>query len=692
MCENKKPYINLWFGNFFEPAFSDKKFLKKSIEEIKGLGFNSIQLDSKSWQDFFDRYEGKEASQYIEMQEYMMECIKENDLTHNFLAIYLNGDNLYPSIRYSPAVIGEGIININGENCNYYKYWSDKAQNSMIEHLNGLFKLYKDNHTTINDNDEKMFPVCTMWDPIAMPSFDENGKKRYLTWLENKYRDIDILNEKYKINVKDFSEILPEQYWFDEEITDNDFVNRTADFYKYTDNMLYKSYELKEYFKSMKNRIENTEHKIFKMPILSQWGVFLNISSSHDFERSPSDLWDTARRGIDPYELEEYVDNCTFTSVPILDNGDANAYSSSFQNSMIRNMNRNREFYVGFYLGRYLFNDIYSIITPAEIIGTAVASGASGYYSYGYCGLDDGGVMHKIKGPFKESIGTANNWANTVIPKIKSQKKKQIAILYPSGMALVEPYGIKNAERHRLDSLGFYKSVCDSGFMADIIHINQIAEGELSKYSTLIIPTNTCYDIEINKQAEVKIKEFVLDGGILFHDVKNQIATRTFNIQSKPCENECVRYEEGIILSGNDFEYYESGNAIAKYQDSKKNAIISTQFGKGIVYSIGFQYGYEYMSKETFSVPPQYKNNEYYPLCVCDHDPFKELLLKHNQPIITGEKDIEFAYFDNGIVIVNHTAYIYNTSKIEGEKHFQIAVDENTLLPHCAVFIEYLSE
>ena len=105
-----KPFKSIWFGNFFEPAFNDKQYVKEAICDIKEMGFTSVELDSKSWLDFFQRYEGKPASQYVEMQEYMIDRIKSENLDHWFLAIYLNGDNLYPTIRFSPAVIGEGIV------------------------------------------------------------------------------------------------------------------------------------------------------------------------------------------------------------------------------------------------------------------------------------------------------------------------------------------------------------------------------------------------------------------------------------------------------------------------------------------------------------------------------------------------------------------------------------------------------
>ena len=49
-------------------------------------------------------------------------------LTYNFLVLYLNGDNLYPHIRFSPPVFGEEVVTIDQKGGKWYKYWSDTAE------------------------------------------------------------------------------------------------------------------------------------------------------------------------------------------------------------------------------------------------------------------------------------------------------------------------------------------------------------------------------------------------------------------------------------------------------------------------------------------------------------------------------------------------------------------------------------
>ncbi len=98
-------FLSLWFGNFYRPAYDDRDFICQAMGLIKDLGFNTILLDSKAWEDFQERFQGKDASPYVAMQEFMMEEATRHNLSYEFLSLYLNGDNLYPHIRFSPPCI-----------------------------------------------------------------------------------------------------------------------------------------------------------------------------------------------------------------------------------------------------------------------------------------------------------------------------------------------------------------------------------------------------------------------------------------------------------------------------------------------------------------------------------------------------------------------------------------------------------
>ena len=138
----------------------------------------------------------------------------------------------------------------------------------------------------------------------------------------------------------------------------------------------------------------------------------------------------------------------------------------------------------GIYWGRYIYNDIYAQLTPAEIIGSMTACGMDGYTCYGMNGLDDGGVMNRMDEDFQESLRRGNDWFAKVLPLRGNKKKKEIAILFPSEMAHLEPFEVGNNKIRRLDLLGWYKICCDLGYQVDVISNHEIEAGALQDYKS----------------------------------------------------------------------------------------------------------------------------------------------------------------------------------------------------------------
>lgn len=692
---NRTPFLSLWFGNFFEPAYSDMDFITDGVKHIRDLNFDHVLMDSKPWRDFFDRYEGKPASQYVAGQEHMMQCIAENNLHQWFLSLYLCGDNLYPTIRFSEPVIGEGITLLDGSKMRYYKYWSEKAKQSMCDHVAGLLRLYgsENGHSLAVVDGEERLPMTSMWDPIAVPSFDADGISRYIGFLKTRYADIAVLNEKYQSDFADFDALTPNDWLIDRDrapLTKADIDAQNGRFYRYGDLMLYKAWELVAYFKSMQDRLHAIDKRLYLAPCMSQWSIFLNIDR-HD----QNDLWDTANRGIDPYRIAPYTDCATFMTVPQLPDGTANPYVTEYQNSMIRAMNPDREFLVEFYVGKHTEGDIYRELTPAEIIGSAVGSGAFGYHVYGYLGLDDGGVMHKLAKEFHDSIAVGNAWAKRVIPQLSGKHIKQAAILFPAQMALMENYLVEGNTSRRMDSLGWYQLCSDAGIMADVIHEDMIASGALTDYQVLIVPENDCYAIEPNEKAMAAVKAFVEQGGVVYVGAAHPYA-EMLGIHSTPHPKQCVRMEDGLILNDDDFYALTSADSIAKYEDSGMTAIGSVKIGAGKVYGFGFSAGAQYIAPRSDSVPPKYGNKAYYPINLVPDDPMRVLLLDEVQPVLgrytkNGElpqlrKNVSFSAFEDGVVICNHSSYPYDLSAFAGEIISQYETGM-MLLPHSAAAV-----
>jgi hypothetical protein len=647
------PFLSIWFGNFFEPFYSDREAVRRGIAEVADLGFNSINLDSKAWEDFFARYRGEPASQYVAMQEFMMEEAAKQGSDYTHLALYLCGDNLYPNIRDVPPVRGEESIRPNGQPMGTYKYWSPRAQETMVEHVRGLLKLYGKGMRRRPDG---RIIMQTMFEPIPKPSFDEEGKTKYLTWLEKRYGgNIEKLNHRYELTAKSFSDLKPSEYWLrPQELnwvgcarpTTTDFANRTPDFYRWIDNQTHLAEVLDEYLATMKQHWRKLEPKLFIEPLLHQWGYFFNPPGQID--------WQTGQRALDVYRCAAHVDSVLFIAAPLNAENRADAMALSVEGSIMRNANAGRPFTAGLCLGRHINGDIYRVVPPAEAIATHILNGATGFHVYGYSGLDDGGVMFPMDELFKESLRVGNRWAAEVIPLLKEPRTKEVALLFPAEMSLYEPLEVDGEGRHRMDLLGWYTQFTDLGWHVDIVHPTQVVAGALEDYKHLVVPHNSLYDLGDNSALEAAVKKFAAEGGMVFHGPHCELAQRAFDVEEEPVEFDCIDYHEKIIPHGWSTVAFSGGKAVGAYIQSDKAAIAQTKVGKGCVFSIGFQYGYSYSRRTMPIVPPKYGKSEMHPIVLLKKTPIECLVGLSPQSPLRPTKGLEIGRFGKHLILVNH--------------------------------------
>ncbi|WP_438479687.1 hypothetical protein [Oleiharenicola lentus] len=655
--------IGVWFGNFFEPFYSDRAAVERGIAEVAELGFTSLNLDSKPWEDFFARYRGEPASQYVGMQEFMIQQARSRGLDYTHLALYLCGDNLYPTIRDVPPVRGEEAILPDGKPMGTYKYWSPAAQKTMVDHVAGLLKLY--GNGMFRRSDDRIV-MQTMFDPIPKPSFDEEGRSRYLAWLEKRYSgDVTKLNEIYGIKASTFYALTPDQYWLRPKELNwvecavpsaQDFEARTADFHRWIDNQTYLASEMESYFATMKEKWRELEPKLFIEPVLHQWGYFFNPPGQT--------IWPTAKRALDVYRLAPHVDGVLYITSPLNAENRADAMAVSVEGSILRTANQGREFTAGLYLGRHVNGDIYSVVPPSEAIATLVASGAGAFHMYGYSGLDDGGVLFRMDGVFKESLSTGNRWAKEVIPLIDEARSKEVAILFPREMSLYEPLEHDVGGRHRMDLLGWYSQFVDLGWHVDILHPDQVEAGGLAGYETLVVSHNSLYDLGDNSRLEIAVKSFVEAGGTLFHGPKCALARRAFGIEETTTAFDCFEMIEEVIPHGWSTVEFAKGNQIARYLRSGRSAIAETSHGAGRVISFGFEYGYAYTRTTMPIVPPEYGKREMHPIVLLKQTPVELLAGAAPKALFRPIKGVECARFGRHVVIVNHRSSPVNLGGI----------------------------
>jgi hypothetical protein len=680
--------LGIWFGNFFEPFFSDRESVRRGIEEVAGLGFTSLNLDSKPWEDFFARYRGQAASPYVAMQEFMMQEAAARGLDYTNLALYLCGDNLYPTIRDVPPVRGEEAVLPNGKLMGTYKYWSPIAQQTMVDHVAGLLKLYGKGMRRRADG---RIIMQTMFDPIPKPSFDAEGRQRYLAWLEKRYAgDIARLNQRYGIAALSFATLTPSEYWLRPEELDwvscafpaaEDFAQRSPAFHRWIDNQTWLAGVMEDYFATMKRRWRELEPALYIEPVFHQWGYFFNPPDQS--------YWPTAKRALDLWRVAPHVDGVLFITSPLNAENRPDAMAVSVEGSILRSTNAGRPFTGGLYLGRHVNGDIYRAVPPSEAIGTLVAAGAASIHNYGYSGLDDGGVLFRMDEVFKDSLRTGNRWALEVMPLLEAPRTKEVAILFPREMSLYEPLPVDAGGRHRMDLLGWYTQFTDLGWHVDIVHPDQVLAGALKDYRTLVVPHNSLYDLGDNVALEAVVKTFVSGGGALFHGPHCELVRRAFGIEEEAVDFDCIKWQEELIPHGWSTVAFRTGRALGAYIQNGKTGIAQTEIGKGCVFSFGFQYGYAYSRLSMPIVPPNYGRREMHPVVLLKETPVAQFAGIAPSAALPPQKGVEGARFGSRVIIVNHRSSPVDISGVSARRAIaQIPSAPGWLAAHSAVLLE----
>lgn len=680
------PVFTIWFGNFFEPFFSSREAVRRGMSEVAALGFTAVNLDSKPWEDFFARYRGEPASPYVAMQEFMMAEAATLGLEQTHLALYLCGDNLYPTIRDTPPVRGEESILPDGSPMGTYKYWSPRARETMVQHVRGLLRLYGERMHKVADG---RILMQTMFDPIAKPSFDTEGQEHYLAWLERRYAgDMTRINRSYGLSAATFRDLSPVQYWLRPEALNwvecarpcaDDFSKRTPDFWKWIDNQSYLADVVVEYFREMHGHWR--ELAVFAEPVLHQWGYFFNPPGQA--------MWQTGLRALDIYRIAPHVDSVLFLAAPINAENAVDAMALSVEASIARTANGERPLTGGLYLGRHVNADIYRRVSPAESIATLVAAGATSLSTYGYSGLDDGGVLFRMHATFKKSLADGIRWAKEVMPGLEHPRDKVVAILFPEETNLYEPLEVDPGGRQRMDLLGWYEQFTALGWPVDIVHPCQVESGILDSYHFLVAPSNSLYDLGAHEVLEKVVQDFVARGGLFFHGPACGLARQAFGIDEENVAFDCISWKEDLIPHGwSTVAFQGISKPLARYMQGQGVAIGESRHGEGRVYSFGFEYGHSYSRQTMPIVPPVYGKREMHPVVLLEKTPVEAIVGVCPDLPCMAQRGLEFARFGDRWVIVNHLPCAIELGNSKGQSMIHTAPTvPGYLAAHSGVFL-----
>ncbi len=651
-----RPAFMAWFGNFFEPYFSDKEAVRRGLHDLRDLGMNSIVLDSKLWSDFTRHFRTGEQSQYVAMQHFIVDCCREEGMGVSFLALFAIGDNLYPEIYDHPPEFVEQPVDIQGIPFRGYRHWS-KAQ--LDEHVRHCMDLYR--HiardvaaTAIDDEGRERLPFYFYHSPIFAPSFDAEGRTFYLNWLKRRHSLAEV-NARYGRDFASLDDLLPADYWVNPEVGDNslryipataDYEERSATVLRHADNQRFKQEVMRDYFRDIIGRLRALEPRFYFYAALSQWKFFFN------------DFVHIQNRGWDLWDLGPSFDSPSFITLPVDNHGDVEPFVVPCELAMLRSATAERDFVGSLFLGRYIANNIYAVCSPAEVIASTFGAGATELYFYGYNGLDDGGNFGKWEETEKSSLRDALDWF-TDVRKISGRRiaTREAAILFPYASFTVSAHATDTANyiAFREDLLGWFRQFSDHGVNPDILHPSQVKAGRLRDYRILVVPADPHYWAMPDPALEQELRAFVEAGGILLHGV-SELARRALDLRSAPHHADSFAWEEKIVTSSPEFVSYEHGDPQARYLSDGLVAYSTSALDRGTVHSFGFNYGYAYGCRRHLPVPKLYKKEDHHPLTVAARTPVDKLLV--DAGISRGRlRGVERVAFERGVLFVNHTPY-----------------------------------
>lgn len=673
----KRPHFSLWFGNFFEPYYHDKKLVSEGMKEIADMGFNSIILDSKLWEDFTEFFKTGKESEYVAMQRYMIDECAKCGMGINFLTLFYNGDNLYPHIRDSKPDIINPVIDRNGEVFRGYRHWDDNQTDKMIEHSVNLYDKLALNAAAkaVDDNGNFKIPCYFYHSPALMPSFDEDGKRVYIDWLKNKYQDISKLNAEYGTEYSDFSDVDMLFVW--PVMSAEDYkTNNAVRMKMHRDNMLFRQDKLAEFYEKLTKGMRERMPDIFLYDCLSQWKIFI------------TDWVEISERGLDLWRLAKFLDSPSYYTLPADAYGEPNAYSVSVENAILRSATVKGDPVCGLFLGRYLYNDIYAFVTPGESIASCFGAGGKDMFFYGYSGLDDGGNFGKWEKNRKMSVKRALDWFSEVREiSGKRIEEKKAALIFPYASFTMENRRLNDDmfRKSRNDFLGYYQQLCDLGINADVLDRSQIDENVLGEYKLIVLPSDYWYSYLPDKSLENALYKYAENGGRIICAASSGLSG-VFGAKVHEHAADSFVFEEEMTEFSAKFFAFENVESLGHYLSDNECVLGKKNIGKGTVYFTGFDMGACYCERAQKPVPVRYGKAAQYPLTVTGRTPIEKWLF--DEGVATGlNRGIEKVAFENGTLIINHTVYEYSVDEDYKEALTPGGFDNGVLYGHNYVFL-----
>ncbi|HEY3376403.1 MAG TPA: hypothetical protein VGL77_02825 [Armatimonadota bacterium] len=725
--KNPTPNLIMHLHLLWEPWKSDPAAVEAAVKDIKSLGFNTVNMEAKPWEDFFRYYADGTENDYVQSVKRVISSCQAHGMQHAWMGFWVFGENLDKNgITDMHVRMGEVCQTPPGSEDDYddrqYKLWSPNMLDTLVAHHRGLTQCFPDNTMNLRaDRPSRLVQGCEL---APRPSFDADGIARYQRWLQAHYQgNIAEFNARYGTAYTDFMAIAPDDYWANYRSEEpnthiawrhwhpdtSQFLAGGVLMQRWADNAQWKMEESERFAEAMQARYDAQGLGIAFWPIVDQWKLLLQDAGFA--------WWWHCDKANDPWRMTKHFLEVGAMTLPCDVYHQSSAAALETELALQRSINRFEPFTGAVFLGRHMHGDIYTSVTPSQTIATFVAAGAQGLNIYGYNGLDDGGAFCQLSWDWRESLRTGLAWYKAVYPQMAGMPQGNTAILLPLATMMLEPvdsmdeqYNTTMQQRHaihpippkaplvdfpahRQDVLGWFQMLRDGQYGVEVLHPMHISGGRLDDFAALIIPWSPAYRWMPDPEMEAAIVAWVARGGVLVcgpDDTMLPAALRTAQVEHP---RQIIDTGEPLIPEGEQIVAFPELTPLAKFRESGQTAIGVMTYGQGTVIRFAFHAGaaFAHPFVEAVSVGG---DAVFFPLNMLKQNYLARLLQAHGvQPLWQDDsgiwwKGIEVTRFDNGYVVINTTHSSWPLP--EAWQNTGISLlggDGRRLLPHDALWV-----
>jgi beta-galactosidase len=605
--------VAVWYGGgtarapMLEPApLAKKEVWRKDLQQIRALGFNSIRC----WIDWSSG-EPTEGKYNFETLEVLTDLAQQEGLKV-FVQVYMDSAPLWLGRKYPDSLfVSSNGMAIHPESSPGYcrdhpgvrardvAFYQALAQHMKTKPAFAGWDLWSEPH------------VINWANPTYIPNpefcFCPNTVRRYRTWLEKKYSNLDNLNQAWYRRFATWDEVEP---------------NRLSTILSYTDYIDWKTFIADKLGEDLHERYQAVKTVLPALPATSHAAGVGLFSSPHYWE-GQSDDWTMAAQ-VDYYGTSFYPKHSAFVDRDPVWRGALLDFTRSFGFAQGRN---------GFYIGELqagfgtIAVNVSPTVTPADLrlwAWSVLARGARAVNFYAWypmsTGYESGGFgMINLDGTITERAKEAGRVAQVVD---KNQKlfqdarppRAEVAIIYNplahfvGGRQRAAAYGgpqgeVAGIERDSL--LGAYKALWPTHVPVDFVHINHL--DNLAQYKLVYLP----YPLMLPSASIPSLRGYVEQGGHLVVEARpgwnNEtgrasaiipgmglheiLGCRETAIETAAPGKTILRWENGDEFPGRWFQetlepLRSDARIVARFANGQA-AAVQAQFGKGHTLTIG---------------------------------------------------------------------------------------------------------